>query len=268
MIAIVFPPISPIALSFGPINIYWYALAYIVGIGLGYYYLQYLNSWKQFIPAKSYDDLMFYTVLGIIVGGRLGYVLFYDFFYYLENPHVIVMTWRGGMSFHGGLIGVIIAAVYLSRKYKFAIANLLDLISAVAPIGIFLGRVANFINGELYGRVTDVSWGVIFPMSEGIARHPSQIYEAILEGLLPLGIMYFLIRKYDILENKWQTSGVFILLYSIGRIIAEFFREPNYHIGYILSSFTLGQLLTVPFLILGTYLVFFMPRQAKQKKKA
>ncbi len=243
---------DPVAFSFFSLQIKWYSISYILGIILGWIYCK-----KKLIKDKKvlklFDDLIVYVILGIIVGGRIGYILFYNFKYYLENISEILMVWNGGMSFHGGLIGVIIAVFLFSKKHKINSYIFLDLISLAAPIGIFFGRIANFINSELYGKETDVFWSVKFLAVDNIQRHPSQIYEAILEGIILFILLNYILQK-KIFSEPGIISALFLIFYSIFRFLAEFFRVPDDQIGYVIFNFSMGQVISVVFFILGTYL--------------
>ena len=240
---------DPVAFQIFSFEIRWYSLAYIFGIIFGW-----LHCKKNLIKDKKllnlFDDLITYLIIGIILGGRLGYIIFYNLEYYLDNFFEILMIWNGGMSFHGGLIGVILATVIFSKKHKINSYIFLDLIALVAPIGLFLGRIANFINSELYGRETDVFWSVKFVAIDNISRHPSQIYEAIFEGL----ILFFLLNhfaKKDGFKNPGLISSMFLIFYSFFRFILEFFRAPDYQIGYLIYQLTLGQFISIVFFSLG-----------------
>ena len=240
---------DPVAFQIFSFEIRWYSLAYIFGIIFGWLYCK-----KNLIRDKKllnlFDDLITYLIIGIILGGRLGYIIFYNLEYYLDNFFEILMIWNGGMSFHGGLIGVILATVIFSKKHKINSYIFLDLIALVAPIGLFLGRIANFINSELYGRETDVFWSVKFVAIDNISRHPSQIYEAIFEGL----ILFFLLNhfaKKDSFKNPGLISSMFLIFYSFFRFILEFFRAPDYQIGYLIYQLTLGQFISIVFFSLG-----------------
>lgn len=255
--------IDPVALQLGPIAIHWYGISYVVGIILGYYYAKWLIKRNKLpISAAMFDDLLTYIIIGIIAGGRLGYVLFYDPLSYLANPLDIFKTYMGGMSFHGGITGVIISIVVFCRKYHQDFVAFCDLISIVTPIGLMLGRIANFINGELYGRPTDMPWGIIFP-GEHIARHPSQLYEAFSEGMILLILMYFISSKIHI---RTYCTAVFLIGYSIARISCECFREPDAHIGYIYEV-TMGQILSLPMLIFGLGLLLRIYKQKQNYSK-
>lgn len=251
-----FPNIDPIIISFGPLAVSWYSLSYVVGIVLGWFYIlkliekKYTNLKKQHI-----DDFITWIIIGIIIGGRLGYVLFYDPVKYISNPIEILKTYEGGMSFHGGIIGFAIASILFTRKNNIKFFTLVDATAAAAPIALFLGRIANFINGELYGRVTDVSWSFIFPRSDGLPRHPSQLYEAALEGFVLFFILYFCVTKYQTLKKSGLISGLFLIFYSSFRLIIENFREPDSHIGLHADFITRGQLLCIPMLIIGMIII-------------
>ena len=240
---------DPVAFQIFSFEIRWYSLAYIFGIIFGWLYCK-KNLIKDKKLLNLFDDLITYLIIGIILGGRLGYVIFYNLEYYLNNFFEILMIWNGGMSFHGGLIGVILATVLFSKKHKINSYIFLDLIALVAPIGLFLGRIANFINSELYGRETDVFWSVKFVAIDNISRHPSQIYEAIFEGL----ILFFLLNhfaKKDSFKNPGLISSMFLIFYSFFRFILEFFRAPDYQIGYLIYQLTLGQFISIVFFSLG-----------------
>lgn len=254
---IAFPDIDPIIFQVGILKISWYSLSYVVGILLSWWYIKSLNQFS----AKIIDDLITYIIIGIIVGGRLGYVLFYDLNYNLEHPSNIIKTWNGGMSFHGGLIGVIIATWIFAKIHGISFLAIMDLCAIAAPIGLFFGRIANFINAELYGRVTDVPWAVIFP-EERAPRHPSQLYESALEGALLFIIMYFAVRRTNAIKYKGMLSGIFLLLYALFREFIENYREPDAHLGFIFAHITMGQLLSAPMIIAGISLILF----AKSKK--
>ncbi len=256
--AIVFPEIDPVLVNIGPVAIRWYALAYISGIVLGYFFIKHLNARQSepLLTPKQLEDMMMWAVIGIIIGGRLGYVLFYKPDYYLAHPQDIIAIWKGGMSFHGGLLGVIGAFYVFSRWQKVGYLKLMDLVACAAPVGLFFGRMANFINAELYGRVSDVPWAVIFPYTDGRPRHPSQLYEALLEGALLFTVLYGLIKFTHAAQKPGLLSGVFLIGYGASRAFVELFREPDAHLGFILGPLTMGQLLCVPMLLVGGYLVF------------
>jgi len=245
---------DPVAFNFLSLEINWYSIAYILGVVLGWIYCK-----KKLIKDKKilnlFDDLIAYIIFGIIIGGRLGYVLIYNLKYYLENISEVFMIWNGGMSFHGGLIGVIIATLLFSKKHKINTYIFLDLISLTAPIGIFFGRIANFINSELYGKETDVFWSVKFLAIDNISRHPSQIYEAILEGVILFILLNYIVKK-NIFSKAGVISSLFLIFYSIFRFLAEFYRVPDSQIGYIVFDLSLGQLVSIIFFTFGIYLFF------------
>lgn len=255
--AIEFPAIDPILFEVGPLAIRWYALSYVIGIIAGWYYLAFIDkrTYPHLLNKKSFDDILTYAILGVVLGGRLGYVIFYNLDYYLKNPVDIVMIWHGGMSFHGGMIGVIFAIWLFSRKYHIKFWQMIDLVACVTPIGLCLGRIANFINAELYGRTTDVAWGVIFPGTDGNPRHPSQLYEAFGEGILLFIFLNILLFKTNIRKYPGRLSGCFLIGYGVARIGAEFFREPDIQIGFIMNYLTQGMILSVPMMLFGWYLL-------------
>ena len=240
---------DPVAFQIFSFEIRWYSLAYIMGILLGWLYCK-----KKIINDKAlldlFDDFITYLIIGIIFGGRLGYVLFYNLGYYLKNPIEIFFLWNGGMSFHGGLIGVVLATLLFSKKNKIKPFVFLDIVSLAAPIGIFFGRVANFINSELYGRPTELPWSVKFITIDNINRHPSQLYEAFFEGIILFMILSHF-TKVGYLRKPGLISSMFLIFYSFFRFIIEFFRNPDPQIGYIALNLTLGQLISIIFLILG-----------------
>jgi len=255
-LAIPFPMIDPVLLQLGPVAIRWYSLSYIAGILLGWWYAGYLNKKPPIVfSKKAYDDVVVWIILGIILGGRLGYILFYNLPHYLESPAEMLAVWQGGMSFHGGMIGLVTAMYIFSRKHNMRFLALVDIVSCVAPIGIFLGRIANFINGELYGRTTDVPWAVIFPRGGDLPRHPSQIYEALLEGLAILLILFIVANFTKARQKEGMLSGMFLVFYGIFRCFVEFFREPDAQLGFIFGGITMGQLLCIPMILLGIGLI-------------
>ena len=246
--------LDPVLIDFGFMAIRWYSLAYIVGIIIGWWYgKKILNHISKNVDLKfnlrEFDDLITYIIISLIIGGRLGYVIFYNINYYIDNPFDIFKIWEGGMSFHGGLVGIIFGTYLFSKKKGISTFILLDIIACVSPIGIFLGRVANFINGELIGKVTNVTWSVIFPTVDMLPRHPSQLYEAALEGLV-----LFLILNILIFKKKYYlgaSSCLFLICYGVFRIISEFFREPDAQLGYIFSLFTMGSILSFLMILAG-----------------
>ena len=250
---------DPILFDFGFIAIRWYSLAYIFGIILGWWYgkkiiLKKNEELKQKVNLGDFDDLITYIIIAIILGGRLGYVVFYNFEYFILNPIKILKVWEGGMSFHGALIGIILATIIFSNKRKIKALFFLDIIACVSPIGIFFGRIANFINSELVGKVTNVYWGVIFPKIDNLIRHPSQLYEAVLEGILLFLVMNFLYSKKN--YKIGNCSSFFLIFYGIFRISAEFFREPDIQVGYLIGSISMGMLLSVLMIFAGSIIYF------------
>ena len=243
---------DPIAIQIFSLEIRWYSLAYIFGIIFAWIYCKKILINNQYY-SKLFDDLISYIIIGIILGGRLGYVLFYNAKYYLNNLIEIPMIWQGGMSFHGGLIGVLFATVIFSNKHNVNKYIFLDLIAASAPIGIFLGRISNFINSELYGRETDVFWSVVFTKVDNLSRHPSQMYEAFLEGLI-LFIIMFLFTKKNYLLRPGLISSLFLIFYSLFRFAVEFYRVPDEQIGFIFLNLTMGQIISLIFFCFGFYL--------------
>ena len=250
--------LDPILLDLGFLAIRWYSLAYIAGILIGWWFgkkiiiKRFRNAYPQF-DLKVFDDLITYLIISILVGGRLGYITFYNLDYYISNPLDVIKIWEGGMSFHGALIGVIFGTYLFSVKRKTSSFFLLDIIACVSPIGIFFGRIANFINSELVGKVTNVSWGIIFPKIDMLSRHPSQLYEAFLEGIL-----LFLILNTIIYKKNYKTgtcSYLFLISYGILRIFSEYFREPDYQIGYLYNLFSMGTILSF-FMILAGVMLF------------
>ncbi len=250
--------IGPVALDLGFFQLRWYSLAYLAGIILGWWYLLKLIERPGAPMAKRHaDDLVFYATIGIILGGRLGYVLFYKPGYYLENPLEILQIWDGGMSFHGGVIGTSLAILYMARKQGLQWLRIHDYVACCVPFGLFFGRLANFVNGELWGRPTQAPWGVIFPTGGEIARHPSQIYEAGLEGLLLFAILWFLFWKTEARYQPGKLVGTFILGYGISRFLVEYARSPDDHLLWLAeqSGLSMGQWLTLPMILGGIYLV-------------
>ena len=259
---------NPVLIDLGLFQIRWYSLAYILGIILGWICAVKIIKFASknnynFEPVKKsqFDDLIIYLVIGIVFGGRLGYVIFYNFEYYSQNFFEIFKLWQGGMSFHGGLLGVIISIIIFSKKTKTNFFKFADVVSCVAPIGIFLGRIANFINGELYGKISTLPWAIIFPNGGNVSRHPSQIYEAILEGLILFILINYLALKKHLLFKTGYISGFFLVSYSILRILSENFREPDMHLGYFFNYFSMGTLLSLLTLIFGFLIIFSIKKK-------
>ena len=260
LFAIPFPVFDPVLVSIGPLSIRWYALAYIGGLIIGNWLCLKLSAasslWGQRVPPSPalIDDMLLYAALGVVLGGRFGYVLFYNLDYFIAHPDQILSVWQGGMSFHGGLAGCAFGLYLSSKRHHTHPAALFDVAAAVAPLGLFLGRIANFINGELWGRPTDVDWAMIFPLGGPIPRHPSQLYEAGLEGLV-LGLVLILAIRLGALRRPWLVSGLFGCGYGIARIVSEFFREPDPQLGYLWGGATMGMLLSLPLVLLGLWLI-------------
>lgn len=265
-----FPNIDPIAFSIGPFAIHWYGIAYLLGVALGAVYggvlLGRKELWKDDSPpfeAPAIWDFAFWAVIGIVLGGRLGYVLFYNLPVYLADPVQIFMIGDGGMSFHGGMAGLMLAMALFTRAKGGRILSSLDLLGAIATIGLFLGRVANFINAELYGAPTDLPWGVIFPTDpEGLPRHPSQLYEALLEGVVLFFVTMIAIFAFKALKRPGLVAGVFGVGYALSRIAVEFVRLPDAQIGYLFGGWlTMGMVLSLPILIAGLLLLLYASRR-------
>src|SRR3954467_4650164 len=261
-LAITFPAIDPVAISIGPLSIRWYALAYISGIVIGWIYARVLirseKLWggpAPIVPVQL-DDFILWVTLGIILGGRTGYVLFYNLPFFIEHPAAILKLWEGGMSFHGGFLGCVAAVMLFAIKNNISILSLGDLTTAVGPIGLFLGRLANFINSELWGRPADqsVPWAMVFPNGGPLPRHPSQLYEAGLEGIVLFAILALMIRA-GALKRPGLILGSFIAVYGLARIVGEFFREPDPQLGFLWGGLTMGMLLSVPMIIVGIILI-------------
>jgi phosphatidylglycerol---prolipoprotein diacylglyceryl transferase len=250
--------IGPIALDLGFFQLRWYSLAYLAGILLGYWYILKLIDRPGAPMARRHaDDMVFYATLGVILGGRLGYVLFYNPDYYARNPIEILQLWDGGMSFHGGVIGVSLGILYLARKNGLDWLRIHDYVACCVPFGLLFGRLANFVNAELWGRPTDVPWGIIFPNAGGVPRHPSQLYEAGLEGLLLGLVLWFLFWRTQARYQPGKLVGTFILGYGLSRFLVEFFRSPDAHLTHIVETtgLSMGQWLTVPMILGGLFLI-------------
>lgn len=248
--------INPVAITLGPVSIHWYGLMYMLGFlaawWLGHYRArQSQGEWTE----QHVSDLIFWGALGVILGGRFGYVIFYNFDYFLSNPLWLFAVWEGGMSFHGGLLGVLAALYYFAKQYKKAFFDIGDFVAPLIPLGLGAGRLGNFIGGELWGRPTDQTWGVVFPMlSDGVARHPSQLYQMLLEGVVLFVVLWWFSARE---RPQKAVAGMFLFLYGIFRIFVEFFREPDAHIGFIaLQWLTMGQLLSVPLVLIGLVMLF------------
>ncbi len=270
-LVIPFPAFDPILVSIGPIAIRWYALAYIVGILAGWLYARAIIRTERYwggpapLTVVDYDDFVLWVTLGIILGGRTGYVLFYNLPYFIEHPLEMFQLWKGGMSFHGGVLGCVLAVVLFARHRGVPILSLGDITCAVAPIGLFLGRIANFINGELWGRATDVSWAMVFPNGGPLPRHPSQLYEAALEGIVLFAVLAVLVRM-GMLKRPGTIIGAFALGYGLARSFCEFFREPDAQLGFLWGGLTMGMLLSLPLMLAGIAFIAAAWRRAPQRQ--
>ncbi|WP_265517033.1 prolipoprotein diacylglyceryl transferase [Nitratireductor luteus] len=259
--ALPFPQIDPVIFQIGPLAVHWYGLGYVVGILFAWWYAKRLVAnnrlWAHETPPmrpEDLDDFVVWAALGVVLGGRLGYVLFYDLARYIQNPLDIFAVWQGGMSFHGGMLGTIVAMVVFARTRDINPWSMLDTIAAAAPVGLGLVRVANFINSELWGRPTDVPWGFVFPDGGPLPRHPSQLYEAALEGLILFLVLRLLSHQALKLKRPRFVGGAFICGYGLSRIFVEFFREPDAHIGYLLGGWlTMGMVLSLPMVLIGLW---------------
>ena len=269
MPALAFPAIDPIAVQFGPIAVRWYALAYVAGLLGGWLYARRLavqeHLWRPVRPPSltQIDDLVVWVALGVVLGGRVGYVLFYNFQTYLSNPAEILAVWRGGMSFHGGFLGAMLALALFARRHGLSILALFDMASVVVPIGLFFGRIANFINGELWGRpAPDFPYAAVFPHGGPVPRHPSQLYEALGEGLILFILLAIAVRRFGF-SRPGLLGGLFVLGYAVARIVCEFFREPDPQLGYLFGAsvsalqggITMGMLLSVPMALAGAIVI-------------
>jgi phosphatidylglycerol:prolipoprotein diacylglycerol transferase len=255
-LALPFPAIDPVAVEIGPLVIRWYALAYLAGLILGWLLARSLARLPpRAVKPADVDDFLTWATLGVVLGGRLGYVLFYKPGYYLAHPLEALAIWHGGMSFHGGLLGVVVAGILFCRMRRLPTLAFADLIFTVAPIGLCLGRIANFINGELAGRVSDVPWAMVFPGYGPLPRHPSQLYQAALEGLLLFAILALLAMRPAVRARAGMLSGAFLVGYAVFRSVGELFREPDAHLGFLLGGLTMGQLLSLPMLVVGILLI-------------
>ena len=251
---------DPVAFQILSFEIRWYSLAYILGIIIGWILCKKIFI-KNLDINQKFDDYITYLIIGIVIGGRLGYVLFYNFNYYINNILDIFKIWQGGMSFHGGLLGIIVASILFAKKNNQDLFVYTDLVSLVAPIGIFFGRLANFINSELYGKVTEVPWAVTFVQVDNLSRHPSQLYEAIFEGII-LFILLLYFRRKNFLAKPGLISGLFLIFYSVFRFCIEFFRVPDEQIGYLIFNLSMGQIISLVFIMIGT-IVFYLKNENK-----
>lgn len=258
-----YPEIDPVAVSLGPVKIHWYGLCYVIGIGTAWLLLNYRCKQPQYQwNEQEVSDLVFYATLGVLLGGRLGSVLFYNLPYYLDNPLAIFKVWEGGMAFHGGLIGVLVAIFVYTRSIDKTFFQATDFIAPVVPIGLAAGRIGNFINGELWGRVTDVPWAMVFPGAGDLPRHPSQLYEFLLEGVVLFIVLWILSTRKT---YEMKISGYFLVLYGLFRTLVEFVREPDEHLGAIAFDWlTMGQLLSLPMIVIGIFLIFLSYQHEKK----
>lgn len=259
LLTIPYPNIDPVFLRIGPVQLRWYGLMYMLSFIIGFFVLRRFAKYRKLnLSTDDLYDLLFYLILGVMVGGRLGYVLFYDLGSYLRDPLSIFKIWQGGMSFHGGFLGMLLAAWYITRKKHWNFFDIADLVCAAAPIGLGLGRIGNFINGELFGRPTNVAWGMVFPEGGTSPRHPSQLYEAILEGLV-----LFLLLRWIYRKNFFRGTVFWALLafYGLFRFLVEFVREPDVQLGFDLGPFTRGQELTFPMFLIGTVMMVIYMRR-------
>ena len=267
LLALPFPALNPVIVELGPFAIRWYALAYIAGILLGWLYARAIIRSEKFwggpapLSVADFDDFVLWVTLGIVLGGRVGYVLFYNLPHFYAHPAEIVQLWKGGMSFHGGFLGCVVAVIALARVRGIPVLSLGDLTCAVGPIGLFLGRIANFINGELWGRPGNVPWAMVFPGGGPLPRHPSQLYEAGLEGVGLFVALAILVRA-GALKRPGLVIGAFALGYGIARSFAEFFREPDPQLGFLWGGLTMGMLLSLPMIVAGLGFIFFALRRA------
>jgi phosphatidylglycerol:prolipoprotein diacylglycerol transferase len=260
-----YPEINPVAFHLGSWPVYWYGLMYLVGFLGGWGFLSWrLRRSDRGFTQDELSDIVFFAAIGAIAGGRLGYMLFYDFFGLISNPLTVLQTWKGGMSFHGGLLGVVVAIFFSARKMHKPFLALTDLISPVVPIGLGAGRIGNFINSELWGRVTDVPWAMVFPNAGPYPRHPSQLYEFLLEGVVLFIILWVYSRK---IRPLGAVSGLFAICYGIFRIFVEFFREPDTQVGYLAFGWlTEGQLLSLPLVLVGIALMVWAYRNKTKEE--
>jgi phosphatidylglycerol:prolipoprotein diacylglycerol transferase len=262
LFAIPFPALDPVAIAIGPFAIRWYALAYIVGLLIGWRYCLYLaDRPPSRIARGDVDDFLVWATLGVVLGGRIGYVLFYQPGYYALHPLEALYLWHGGMSFHGGALGVTTAILLFTRARKIPIFAFSDIICAAIPVGLFFGRIANFINGDLFGRPSDVPWAMVFPGGGPVPRHPSQLYEALCEGLL-LFLVLVAAERSGARRRPGIVTGLFLAGYAVARMSGELFRQPDVQLGYLIFGTTMGQLLSIPVLVAGIVLIVWARRQA------
>ncbi|MEQ8665674.1 MAG: prolipoprotein diacylglyceryl transferase [Rhodospirillales bacterium] len=262
--ALSFPTIDPVLIEIGPIVVRWYALAYLAGLLIGWRMMLRLADGSGGALTRTHvDDFLVWATFGVILGGRIGYALFYRPGFYLDNPLELLAVWQGGMSFHGGIAGVVVAALWFARRHDLAVLQFGDMIARVAPVGLFFGRIANFVNAELFGRVTDAPWGMVFPTGGPQPRHPSQLYEAALEGLALFIIINLLARNARVQARPGTLVGVFLIGYGVFRTAVEFVREPDAHLGLIAGPFTMGQVLSLPMILAGLAFVVYARRHVR-----
>jgi phosphatidylglycerol:prolipoprotein diacylglycerol transferase len=268
LFAIPFPAIDPVAVAVGPFAVRWYALAYIVGLLVGWRYCIWLSARPpRLVGRQDVDDFLVWATLGVVLGGRIGYVLFYNLPYYSQHPIEALYLWHGGMSFHGGALGMILAILLFSRSRGLLVFAFADIVCAAVPIGLLFGRIANFINGELFGRETDVPWAMVFPAGGPVPRHPSQLYEAFCEGILLFLVLFAAERR----GARWRPgviSGLFLAGYAVARMSGELFRQPDAQLGFLVFGTTMGQLLSIPLLIAGIALILWARRHPAEAPAA
>lgn len=260
-----FPRLDPVLFQLGPLEIRWYALAYIGGLLFATWYMKRLTStpplWGTLGPPMTraqIDDFFLWSALGVVVGGRIGYVAFYQPKFFIDHPLEIVKMWDGGMSFHGGFLGVLVASVAFAQLHRVSLVRMLDLGSTAVPVGLGLGRLANFINGELWGRPTNVPWAMIFPLDDSqLPRHPSQLYEAVFEGLILFSVLRIATHRCGALQHPGRTAGLFAIGYGLSRIILEMWREPDDFMGYFVGFLTMGQILSLPLVAFGIWMIWW-----------
>ena len=268
-----FPAFDPVLLRLGPLAIRWYALAYIVGILAGWLYARHIIRTEKYwggpapMTVADFDDFVLWVTLGIILGGRIGYVLFYNAGYFAAHPAEMLELWKGGMSFHGGFLGCVLAVILFARYRGLPILSLGDVTCAAGPIGLFLGRIANFINGELWGRPSDVPWAMVFPNGGPLPRHPSQLYEAALEGLVLFAVLFVLVRA-GALKRPGTIIGAFALGYGLIRVFCELFREPDAQLGFLWQGLTMGMLLSLPLMLAGIAFIVAARRRPPARSTA
>ena len=261
LLTIPYPYIDPIIFQVGPLAFRWYSLAYIGGLIFAWRYMLRLSErFKDVASHDDIDDFLIWGTLGVVIGGRFGYIFFYNFDYFLINPIEVLYVWKGGMSFHGGVLGVVISGLIFAKQRGISVLRFADIIACATPVGLFLGRLANFVNGELFGRVSDVPWAMVFPQGGPNPRHPSQIYEAVLEGFVLFIFLFMLSKKESIRNRPGILMGVFFLGYALARSFVELFRQPDAHIGLLAAGLTMGQWLSIPMIIGGLYFIITSKR--------